>query len=79
MKTIKRFFNWIISLFKKKPVEVPAPVMDIVPRPEFHISNPVTPPHNNRKRKKGRKLQYINSDKRNRNRMQTRAIYHSAK
>ena len=74
MKTIKRFFNWLISLFKKK--KDPAPVIDIVPVSEFHISNPVTPPHNNRKRKKGRKLQYINSDKRNHNRMQTRTIYH---
>ena len=72
-------YSWFLSLFKKKEEKKTLKEMALT-NPYWHkgetfaTSNPQTPDHNNRKVKKGRHVQYINTGD-----GRERAIYHSSK
>ena len=76
MKKIIAFFmtvySWFLSLFKKKESITFKEIEKKVDALKW--SNPQTPDHNNRKVKKGRYVQYINTGY-----GRQRAIYHSSK
>ena len=77
MKKFIAFFvmiwNWIVSLFQNKKV-VEAPFKEALKEVQNYVNHPVIPPHNNRKRTRGRYVQYMNVGA-----GRTRPIYHGAK
>jgi len=71
-------YSWFLSLFKKKEEKKILKEMALTNpykgKTLFATSNPQTPGHNNRKVKRGRFVQYINTGD-----GRKRAIYHSSK
>lgn len=60
-KLFIRFFKWFKSLFtkKKKKTVIQQGVSQIPKQAPVRVSNPITRLHNNRKRTKGRRTQYV--------------------
>ena len=73
---IIKFWQWLISLFrKKKPTSKKTYVIPPDPVEEKRVRRKKVPQHNNRKKTRGRKVQYVNSGSSFKNRQKSRTIF----